>query len=100
MLATPALCSDLADVVGRRPVGNIRKVADGYRLRFSRNGLMHTSPEQFATRQEAERALWKLANENRADCTHDRRFRCLVLLTAFTSLRWVRLRRCDGPTST
>jgi integrase len=79
---------DLADVVGRRPVGNIRKVADGYRLRFSRNGVMRTSPERFATRQEAERALWKLANEGRADCKHDQRFRCLVLLTAFTSLRW------------
>ena len=89
---------DLADVVGRRPVGNIRKVADGYRLRFSRNGMMRTLPERFAMRQEAERALWKLANEGRADCTHDRRFRCLVLLTAFTSLRWgeaTALRRAD-----
>jgi integrase len=89
---------DLADVVGRRPIGNIRKVADGYRLRFSRNGEMRTLPERFATRQEAERALWKLANEGRADCTHDRRFRCLVLLTALTSLRWgeaTALRRAD-----
>ena len=89
---------DLADVVGRRPVGNIRKVADGYRLRFSRNGVMRTVPERFAMRQEAERALWKLANEGLADCTHDRRFRCLVLLTAFTSLRWgeaTALRRAD-----
>jgi integrase len=89
---------DLADIVGRRPVGNIRKVADGYRLRFSRNGVMRTSPERFSTRLEAERALWKLASEGRADCTHDRRFRCLVLLTAFTSLRWgeaTALRRAD-----
>jgi integrase len=89
---------DLADVVGRRPIGNIRKVADGYRLRFSRNGVMRTSPERFATRQGAERALWKLANEGRADCTHDRRFRCLILLTALTSLRWgeaTALRRAD-----
>lgn len=89
---------DLADVVGRRPVGNIRKVADGYRLRFSRDGVMRTAPERFATRQAAERALWKLASEGRADCTHDRRFRCLVLLTALTSLRWgevTALRRLD-----
>ena len=89
---------DLADVVGRRPIGNIRKVADGYRLRFSRNGVMRTAPERFATRPEAERALWKMANDGRTDCTHDRRFRCLVLLTAFTSLRWgeaTALRRAD-----
>jgi hypothetical protein len=58
---------DLADVVGRRPIGNIRKVADGYRLRFSRDGVMRTVPERFATRPEAERALWKLANADRAD---------------------------------
>jgi integrase len=89
---------DLADVVGRRQIGNIRKVADGYRLRFSRDGVMRTLPERFATRQAAERALWKLANEGRADSTHDRRFRCLVLLTALTSLRWgeaTALRRLD-----
>ena len=40
---------DLAERVGRRPVGNIRKVPDGYRLRFSRNGEMRTSPERYAT---------------------------------------------------
>jgi integrase len=59
---------------------------------------MRTLPERLATRQEAERAQWKLANQRRTDCTHDRRFRCLVLLTAFTSLRWgeaTTLRRAD-----
>lgn len=71
---------ELAERVGRRPVGNIREMADGYRLRFSRNGEMHTSPERYATRQEAERALWKMADDGRADCTHDRRFYALVLL--------------------
>jgi integrase len=89
---------DLADHVGRRPIGNIRKTPDGYRLRFSRNGVMRTSPERYATRPEAEGALWKVVNEGRADCTHDRRFRCLVLLTALTSLRWgeaTALRRAD-----
>jgi hypothetical protein len=31
----------LAELVGRRPVGNIRKLpADGYRLRFQRHGEM------------------------------------------------------------
>ena len=53
---------DLAERVGRRPVGNIRKVPDGYRLRFSRNGEMRTSPERYPTRQEAERALWKMVD--------------------------------------
>ena len=89
---------DLAERVGRRPVGNIRKVPDGYRLRFSRNGLMRTSPERYVSRQEAGRALWKLANDGRVDCTHDRRFYALVLLATFASLRWgeaTALRRSD-----
>jgi hypothetical protein len=51
-------------VIGRRPVGNIRKVVkDGYRLRFRRHGEMRTSPEWFSTRQEAQRALWKMADD-------------------------------------
>ena len=89
---------DLAERVGRRPIGNIRKVPDGYRLRFSRNGLMRTSPERYVSRQEAERALWKMADDGRADCTHDRRFYALVLLATFASLRWgeaTALRRSD-----
>jgi hypothetical protein len=32
--------------VGRGPVGNIRKVAGGYRLRFRRDDEMRTSPER------------------------------------------------------
>jgi hypothetical protein len=68
---------DLADLVGRRPVGNIRKTPDGYRLRFRRDGMMRPGPQRYATRQEAERALWKMTDDGRADCTHDRRFRAL-----------------------
>ena len=89
---------DLAERVGRRPVGNIRGVPDGHRLRFSRNGQKRTSPEWYATRQEAARALWKMADDGRADCTHDRRFYALVLLATFASLRWgeaTALRRGD-----
>jgi integrase len=90
---------ELAERVGRRPVGNIRKLpAGGYRLRFRRHGVMRTAPEIFGTRQEAERALWKMADDGRADCNHDRRFRALVLLATFASLRWgevTALRRCD-----
>jgi integrase len=89
---------DLAERVGRRPVGNIRKVPDGYRLRFSWNGEMRTSPARYTTRQEAERALWKMADDGRADCIHERRFYALVLLTTFASLRWgeaTALRRSD-----
>ncbi len=84
---TVAQVFDLAERVGRRPVGNIRKVPDGYRLRFRRHGEMRTSPERYSTRQEAERALWKTANDGRADCRHDRRFYALVLLATFASLR-------------
>jgi integrase len=39
-----------------------------------------------------------MADDGRADCTHDRRFYALVLLAAFTSLRWgeaTALRRSD-----
>jgi integrase len=59
---------------------------------------MGTAPEVFGTRQEAERSLWKIADDGRADCNHDRRFRALVLLAMFASLRWgevTALRRSD-----
>ena len=39
-------------------------------------------------RAEAERALWKMAGEGRAEGTQDGRFRAMVLLTTFASLRW------------
>jgi integrase len=89
----------LAERVGRRPVGNIRGLSvGGYRLRFGRDGQMRTSPEAYVTRADAERALWKLAEDGRADCNHDPRYRALVLLSTFASLRWgeaIALRRCD-----
>jgi integrase len=89
---------ELAEQVGRRPVGNIRTIPGGYRLRFGRHGEMRTSPEVYASRAEAERALWRMASDGRADCHHDRRFYALVLLATFGSLRWgeaTALRRCD-----
>jgi integrase len=88
----------LAEQVGRRPVGNIRQVPGGYQLRFCRHGEMRTSPEVFATRAGAERSLWIMAGDGRADCMHDRRYYALVLLATFSSLRWgeaTALRRCD-----
>jgi len=58
----------LAELVGRRPVGNIRTTPAGsYRLRFRRHGEMRTSPEVYGTRPEAERALWTMADDGRAD---------------------------------
>jgi integrase len=95
---TVAQVFELAGQVGRRPVGNIRQVPGGYRLRFRRNGEMRTSPEVFLTRAEAGQALRKLTLGGRADCTHDRRFHALVLLATFASLRWgeaTALRRRD-----
>jgi integrase len=88
----------LAEQVGRRPVGSIRTIPGGYRLRFGRHGEMRTSPEVYAGRGEAERALRKMASGGRADCHHHRRFYALVLLATFASLRWgeaTALRRCD-----
>ena len=80
---------DLAELVGRRPVGNIRKLPNGgYRLRVRRNGVMRTVPEVYGTRAEAERVLWTMANDGRADFSQDERFRAMVLLATFASLRW------------
>jgi integrase len=90
---------ELAKVVGRRPIGNVRKLTGGgYRLRYQRHGQMHTAPEVYPSRPEAERALWAMALDGQADCNHDRRYRALVLLATFASLRWgeaTALRRCD-----
>jgi integrase len=86
---TVAQVFELADRVGRRPVGNIRQLpAGGYRLRFARHGVMRRAPEVYGTRAEAERALWSMADRGLADCDYDRRFRGLVLLATFASLRW------------
>ena len=96
---TVAQVFDLAELVGRRPVGNIRQLAGGgYRLRFQRNGEMRTAPEVYRTRVDAEQTLWAMTLDGRADCNHDRRYRALVLLATFASLRWgeaTALRRCD-----
>ena len=86
---TVAQVFDLAERVGRRPVGNIRKLpGGGYRLRFRRNGGMRTAPEVYGTRSEAERALWDMADAGRADFNRDGRLRAMVLLATFASLRW------------
>ncbi|MGV9385680.1 tyrosine-type recombinase/integrase [Nonomuraea sp. NPDC003707] len=90
---------ELADRLGRRPFGNVRKVRDKvYRLRFQRHGEMRTHPEIFMTRAEAERALWDMARDGKADSDQDRRFRAMALLATFASLRWGEvsaLRRMD-----
>ncbi|MEV0623110.1 site-specific integrase [Nonomuraea sp. NPDC050404] len=90
---------ELAERVGVRPVGNVRKVKEGaYRLRFQRHGEMRTHPQVFLTRAEADRVLWKMAAEKRTGSTQDRRFRAMVLLATFASLRWGEvsaLRRMD-----
>jgi len=51
---------------------------------------MRTVPELYETRAVAEAAMWLMASEGRADCAQDRRYRVLVLLAAFASLRWGR----------
>jgi integrase len=86
---TVAQVFDLADRVGRRPVGNVRKLPAGeYRLRFARHGVMRRAPEVYRTRADAERALWVMAENGSADCDYDRRYRALVLLATFASLRF------------
>jgi len=86
---TVAQVFDLAERVGRRPVGNVRKLpGGGYRLRFRKDGQMRTAPEVYGTRSAAEGALWAMANDGRADFTQDGRLRTMVLLATFASLRW------------
>jgi len=89
----------LADRIGVRPIGNIHKRGQGYRLRYRiPGGTMRAHPELFATRSDAERALWELLNWGQAEGGRETRFRALVLLAAFASLRWgevTALRRCD-----
>lgn len=96
---TVAQVFELAEMVGRRPVGNIRQLpAGGYRLRYRRHGIMRTLPEVYFSRPATEAALWAMGNDGRADCDQDRRYRALVLLATFASLRWgevTALRRCD-----
>jgi integrase len=96
---TVAQVFELAEQVGRRPIGNIRRLSDGYyRVRYRRHGTIRTAPEVYPTRRTAERALWAMGKDGRADYDHDRRYRALVLLATFASLRWgeaTALRRCD-----
>jgi integrase len=96
---TVAQVFELAERVGRRPFGNIRQIpGNRYRLRFRRDGEMRTSPEVYGSRAEAIQALWKMAADGQVDCSHDARYRALVLLATFASLRWgevIALRRCD-----
>jgi integrase len=96
---TVAQVFELAELVGRRPVGNIRRLPDantgcGHR----RHGVIRTAPEIYSTRWAAEAALWAMGTDGRADYDHDRRYRAPVLLATFASLRWgeaTALRRCD-----
>lgn len=96
---TVAQVFELAEVIGRHPIGNVRKLPKGgYRLRYSCNGERRTSPEAYVSRTDAQRALWAMTVDGRADCTYDRRYRALVLLATFASLRRgeaTALRRCD-----
>ncbi|MQA96606.1 MAG: tyrosine-type recombinase/integrase [Streptosporangiales bacterium] len=96
---TVAQVFELAERVGKRPVGSVRKHADGtFGLRYARNGEMRSGIPAFATRAAAAAALWRLADKGEADCRHDRRFRAMVLLSAFASLRYgevIALRRRD-----
>jgi hypothetical protein len=71
---TVAEVFELADLVGRRPVGNVRRLAGGgYRLRVQRDGQMQTIPEVYVTRAAAEADMWAMASEGRADRSQDRR---------------------------
>jgi len=99
-ILTLAQVFELADLVGRRPVGNIRKIApDAFRLRYREpNGEMCNSPVTYQTKAAALGALWLLASEEQVHVEYDRRFRALVLLATFASLRWgeaTALRRSD-----
>ncbi|MGI5223821.1 hypothetical protein [Actinoallomurus sp. CA-142502] len=97
---TVAQVFQLAELLGRRPVGNVRKLGSGgFRLRYREaDGEMCVCPVIYPTRAAAGEALWHLATEDQVHIEHDRRFRALVLLATFASLRWgeaIVLRRSD-----
>ncbi len=100
---TVAQVFELANRVGVRPVGNIHLRDGSYRLRYrAGDGAMRAHPEMFATRAQAERVLWDLLNQGKAAGDRDTRYRAIVLLAAFASLRWgevTALQRCDLDTS-
>ncbi|GAA4618140.1 hypothetical protein GCM10023195_81320 [Actinoallomurus liliacearum] len=97
---SPVEVFELAELLGRQPVGNVRKLkTGGFQLRYREpDGEACTSPVVYSSRAAAERALWLLAAEGQVVIKHDRRFRALVLLATFASLRWgevTALRRSD-----
>lgn len=92
---------ELADRIGRRPVGNVRKLPSGaYRLRYQLpdGSTMRAFPTTFTSKAAAEQMLSELADKGEANVRRDDRFRALVLLATFASLRWgeaVALQRQD-----
>ena len=80
---TVAQVFELAEQVGRRPVGNIRKVPSGYRLRFCRHGEMRTSPEIYATRAEEARSRLRRRQTTSFESVHPACWtRSLISITA------------------
>jgi integrase len=96
---TIAQVFELAGRIGLRPVGNVHKRADGYRLRYrDTTGTMQSAAEPFASRAAAELKLWDLLAQGQVSGDRDSRYRALVLVAAFASLRWgevTALRRSD-----
>ena len=96
---TVAQVFELAQRVGVRPVGNIHQRGEGFRLRFrSADGTTRADPELYRTRRQAEQRHWELLLNGDAEGLRDGRYRALILLAAFASLRWgevTALRRCD-----
>jgi hypothetical protein len=63
---------DLASRIGIRPIGNIRMQDQTYRLRYqAKSGPMRTHPTRFSSRAEAERTLWRLLVQDKAEGKHD-----------------------------
>ena len=97
---TVAQVFELAERVGRRPLGNVRQVPGGPLPAPLPADMARCArrPRSTAVEPRLNQALWKMAGDGRADCRHDTRYRALVLLATFASLRWgevIALRRCD-----
>ena len=80
----------LADLVCARPIGQVTKSGEErYRLRFKRvEGNREEHPRVFPTRKSAETELWRLGYAGETAMIRDDRFRMMVLVAAFASLRW------------
>jgi hypothetical protein len=88
-----------AELVGRRPIGNVRRLPDGsYRLRYQLAGQMKALPEVYPSKSDADGALWASWNPGTPPTVTTRgtgHSSCSPLSAASDGAEVTALRRCD-----